>query len=189
MIAEFGALWFFLPGLSLFYMVLVSIVSEKENNFRVGLQMMGMRTSVFWGTWLLVGSLFAVVSGVALVLTARAAQVTVFEHADWPVFLTLYICYGYSMVGFAIGLSSCIKTVRIAQALAWVVILVGFIFQATLTIANSSLLQIVYLSVLPDWLEDDPRGAAAMLTTTVIRNVLWLYVSLFPPRRRFPAQC
>jgi hypothetical protein len=32
-----------------------------------------------------------------------------------------------------------------------------------------------YLSHLPDWLLDDPRGVTALLTTTVLRNVLWLY--------------
>jgi len=162
-------------GLALFYSVLVSVVGEKENKFRIGLQMMGMRTSVFWATWLLVGTLFSVVSALFLVFTARACQVTVFANTDWFVFILLYVCYGFAMVGFAIAIASCVKTVRVAQSVAWVVILVGFIFQAMLTIANSSLLQIVYLSEIPGWLKNDPRGDIALLTTSVLRNILWIY--------------
>ena len=79
------------------------------------------------------------------------------------------------MSGFALGIASCVNSIRVAQSLAWVVILVGFIFQATLTIANSSLLQIVYLSWLPGWLDGDERGEAALLTTTILRNILWIY--------------
>ena len=80
-----------MPGLALFYSVLVAVVGEKEQHFRVGLQMMGVRTSVFWATWFLLGSSFALLSALFLVLTARAAQITVFANTQWPVFLMLYV--------------------------------------------------------------------------------------------------
>ena len=32
-----------------------------------------------------------------------------------------------------------------------------------------------YLTELPSWLYDDPRGPVALMTTAVIRNILWIY--------------
>ena len=52
-----GGIWYYIPLMIIFFFLLLEIVTEKELEMRVGMQVMGLYSSAYWLSW----SIYAVI--------------------------------------------------------------------------------------------------------------------------------
>ena len=67
-VAQDGGVWFYVPPMITFFILLSEIVNEKESRLRLGMRMMGMRLSPFWVSWYMTGIAFTAASSLLVIL-------------------------------------------------------------------------------------------------------------------------
>lgn len=83
--------WFFLGPMVTFFHILTEIVGEKESRLRLGMRMMGLKTSVYWLVWFFTGALYILLSTLVLIGAGLACQFAFFVNSnvspDRPAFI------------------------------------------------------------------------------------------------------
>lgn len=150
-VAANGGAWMFLPGAFTFFVILVSIVQEKEQRLRLGLRQAGMRTWVYWFSWVTYSVTFNALTTVILMVGGWAADFAIINNASpYVVFLMLW-SFGISLSSIAIFLSTIIGKVKTAQTVGYTLILMAFVFQTILCSAYGGLIDLLYLSDVAWW--------------------------------------
>ena len=175
-VAEFGGLWFFLPALSTFHFLLMDIVTEKHEKRRLALRMMGMGVTAFWLAWVVAAVALSILSATILTISAHLAQFNVFVHADVGVMWLLFFMYTWSLSCIALLVGACTDKIGTAQAVSWAIILVGFLFQAMLSIADALLIKLLHATVLPTWIP-------TAITEQILRATSFILalMQMYPP--------
>ena len=146
-----GGIWFYIPGMAVFFILLVEIVTEKERRLRYGMQMMGLRDSVFWSSWFLTGVAYGAGSTLILCVSGVAFRFDLFTNCDFAVLLVLFFLFSLAMVSVALCLAAVIGHAKAAQTAGYTIILVGFVFQTILCSAYGSLIDLLFSPSLPAW--------------------------------------
>ncbi len=68
-VAANGGVWFYIPPMVTFFIILTEIVMEKENKLRLGMKLMGLKDSAYWISWFATGISFAFLSSWILIGT------------------------------------------------------------------------------------------------------------------------
>eukprot|EP01116_Phalansterium_solitarium_P019773 TRINITY_DN564_c0_g2_i1.p1 TRINITY_DN564_c0_g2~~TRINITY_DN564_c0_g2_i1.p1 ORF type:complete len:1819 (+),score=747.59 TRINITY_DN564_c0_g2_i1:87-5543(+) len=150
-VASDGGVWFYVPMMVTFFVLLTEIVMEKEMRLRLGMRMMGLRTSVYWLVWLLNGAVFVAASSVVLITTGMACGFNVFLNSNFGAVFLLFFLFGMAICSFAFFLSTLLKTARSAQTAGYAIILVGFVFQTILCSGYGILVDILYSPDVAHW--------------------------------------
>jgi hypothetical protein len=64
-----GTLFFFFPPMILTFIMLYQIVQEKENHLRMGMNLMGLKSSMFWLSWFATAQAYNIILTLLLVRT------------------------------------------------------------------------------------------------------------------------
>eukprot|EP00947_MAST-08B_sp_MAST-8B-sp1_P006421 g6421.t1 len=161
-VSQDGGVWFFLPAMIIFFSGFTEIVTEKELRLRTGLEMMGMRQSLYWLSWLLTGLCFSLLSTLVLMAAAEAMQFSMFVNTAPAVTFLVFFLFAAAMVNAGFFVSALIKRVKAAQTIGYGVILVGFVFQTIICSGYGALISLLFADNLAWWV-------------VLIRTVLNLY--------------
>lgn len=153
-----------MPPTITFFVVLTEVVKEKEERLRLALRMMGMRTLVFWLSWLLYGAAFVSLSTLVLMGAGWAAGMDFFTNSDPAVVFVLFLSFGVSMVMLAFLLSTLISSQKTAQTVGYSFILCGFVLQTIICSAYGGLIDLLFMPDVAPW----------------VRWVKWL-LQFYPP--------
>jgi ABC-type multidrug transport system ATPase subunit len=134
-----------------FFHILTEIVGEKESRLRLGMRMMGLKTSVYWLVWFFTGALYILLSTLVLIGAGLACQFAFFVNSNFFAVFLLFFLFGIAMVCFAFWLSSLISSSKTAQTVGYAIILVGFVFQAIMSSGNGALVDMLWADDLPPW--------------------------------------
>jgi len=96
-VASDGGVWFYVPPMVIFFILLTEVVTEKEQRLRLGMRMMGMKDSVYWLVWIMNGFIFQVLSTLVLIVSGSAAQFKFFTNADFGVLFVMFLCFGLAI--------------------------------------------------------------------------------------------
>jgi len=112
-----GPIIFFCSGMVVFIDLLNSIVSEKENKVRYSMEMMGLKKSAYWVSWIVYYGILFFVNTVATIVFGRIFGYAFFVNTDIMVLLLTF--YGYSLAMEALGLfiSSLVNRSKVADIL------------------------------------------------------------------------
>lgn len=146
-----GGVYFYLVPMIVFFVLLTSIVQEKDANLRTGMRMMGMSSLVYWTCWSLQAVVFVVASTLVLMVSAAACQFHVFLRSNQFVVFLMFALYGFAIVAMAFCFSAFTSRVQTAQAVGYGLILLGFIFQSILTSGYGVFVDILYSNDVPGW--------------------------------------
>eukprot|EP01128_Nolandella_sp_AFSM9_P010418 TRINITY_DN7197_c0_g1_i1.p1 TRINITY_DN7197_c0_g1~~TRINITY_DN7197_c0_g1_i1.p1 ORF type:complete len:1837 (-),score=357.54 TRINITY_DN7197_c0_g1_i1:66-5192(-) len=150
-VAANGAVWFFLPPMITFFIVLTEIVAEKESRLRIGMKMMGLSTPAYWLVWALYGITFSAFSTAMLIVSGWIFQFTFFTNANVAAIAFLFMSFGIGVTTMAMFLAALISKSGTAQTVGYAFVLVGFIFQTILASASGVLVDLLWTVDTFDW--------------------------------------
>jgi hypothetical protein len=147
-----GGLWFYIPPMVSFFLLLSDLVGEKEQRLRLGLQLMGARGSAYWLSWFIWSVVMNMIANTVLILSGYAFQISFFTNSNIFVLFFLFGSFGVSCVCMAMGCrlllhfkliaihphpliiacSSMVNNQRTAQTVGYAAVLIGFVFQSVL---------------------------------------------------------
>jgi ABC-type multidrug transport system ATPase subunit len=103
------------------------IVQEKESKLRAGMQVMGLKNSVYWITWFITHFILQQLSFLSLFVFGILVGMQLFIKNDLIVVYLLFTLFGISMTGIAYIVSAIVKQARIASFVGFSLFLIGFV--------------------------------------------------------------
>jgi hypothetical protein len=150
-VAANGGIWFYVPPMVTFFILLTEVVAEKEQRLRLGMRMMGLRSVVYWFTWFLWAEIFVFLSTLVLIFSGLGCQFAFFTNAAFFAVFLLFFLFGTAVVMLALFLSTVISTSRVAQTIGYAAILIGFVFQTILCSGYGVLVDLLYSPSVKTW--------------------------------------
>ena len=144
-----GPMYFFIPPMLIFGLLVSEIVKEKELRLRNGLTVIGVSATAFWLSWFIVAVMFSFITTNSLILSGYYFNFDVFTRT--PYFLLFSLFFGYSITMMVLGfmLSTMITSVKLSYTISYSFLLCGLVlqnfFQSTL------LMKLFHIVDLPDW--------------------------------------
>jgi hypothetical protein len=109
------------------------------------MRMMGLRNTIYWFSWFLVGLSFNVLSTLILIFSGMIAQFEFFLNSNFAAVFLLFFLFSMAMTMVAFFLSSILNSSRLAQTVGYSVILIGFVFQSILCSAYGGFFLFLFL--------------------------------------------
>ncbi len=145
-VAQQGGNWFYVVPMITFYLLLVELVEEKEARLRLGMRMMGLRTSAYWAAWGTYAGAANLFTAAILTAAGNVAGFKVFTNTSWAIPILLYWSFGAAMSCMAGCMSTLVKRTKTAQTVAFTFVLIGFVFQVIIDTGYAALINILFAS-------------------------------------------
>ncbi|KAF9109547.1 ATP-binding cassette sub- A member 1 [Mortierella sp. AM989] len=129
-VSSLGAMFFFCSMMVIFICVLNQIVAEKELHLRHSMQMMGLKTVVYWFSWWLSNALLVLISAVVICAFGIAFGFTVFKNSNFLALLITFFLFGLSMVTMAFWITTMVKASRTAILIGIFLFIIGLLFES-----------------------------------------------------------
>jgi ABC-type multidrug transport system ATPase subunit len=122
-------------GGQLFFAVMVfsmviqaeQVVQEKEAKLRAGMQVMGLKNSVYWFTWFVTHWVMQHLTILMLISCGMVAGFRIFLVNDLITVFVLFSLFGTSMIGMAYIVAAIAKQARVASFVGFGLFLLGFV--------------------------------------------------------------
>ncbi|KAF9183513.1 ATP-binding cassette sub- A member 1 [Haplosporangium sp. Z 11] len=147
-VSSLGPMFFFCSMMIVFICVLNQVVAEKELHLRHSMQMMGLKTIVYWASWWLSNALLVFVSAIVTVGFGIAFDFVVFTNSNFLVMLITFFLFGVSMVSMAFWITTMVKASRTAILIGIFLFIIGLLFES-MVFSNSFVGYIWYDSSTP----------------------------------------
>ncbi|KAK3826132.1 MAG: hypothetical protein J3Q66DRAFT_309581 [Benniella sp.] len=129
-VTNLGAMFFFCSMMIVFICVLNQIVTEKELHLRHSMQMMGLKTLVYWFSWWLSNALLVFISAIVTCGFGIAFGFSVFKNSNFLALLVTFFLFGLSMVTMAFWITTMVKASRTAILIGIFLFIIGLLFES-----------------------------------------------------------
>ncbi|KAJ3018234.1 ATP-binding cassette sub- A member 1 [Thoreauomyces humboldtii] len=129
-IQTLGPVFFFCSEMVIFINVLNLIVTEKELKLRHGMEMMGLRSSVYWASHLLSNSLLVLVGAFVTAIFGLAFDFFAFRNCNFGVIVITFFLFGEGMLMLAFFITTLVRKARVAILIGIFVFIVGLLFES-----------------------------------------------------------
>ncbi|KAJ3213534.1 ATP-binding cassette sub- A member 1 [Dinochytrium kinnereticum] len=159
-VQSLGPVFFFCSVMVIFINVLNQIVSEKEAKLRLGMEMMGLRPSMYWLSHFVSSSLLVFINSFLTVIFGLIFQFSAFKNANFGVLWITFFLFGEAMLVFAFFLTTFVRQARVAVLLGIFLFVIGLLFESFVFSSG----QVGYI-----WYKD-----------TIITPIVWKVLSIIP---------
>ncbi|KAF9585397.1 ATP-binding cassette sub- A member 1 [Lunasporangiospora selenospora] len=129
-VSSLGPMFFFCSMMVIFICVLNQIVTEKELHLRHSMQMMGLKTLVYWFSWWISNALLVFISAVVICGFGIAFGFTVFKNSNFLALLITFFLFGMAMVTMALWITTMVKRSRTAILIGIFLFIIGLLFES-----------------------------------------------------------
>ncbi|KAG0048815.1 ATP-binding cassette sub- A member 1 [Gryganskiella cystojenkinii] len=129
-VSSLGAMFFFCSMMVIFICVLNQIVTEKELHLRHSMQMMGLKTLVYWFSWWLSNAVLVLISAIVICGFGVAFDFSVFKYSNFGALLITFFLFGMSMVTMAFWITTMVKASRTAILIGIFLFIIGLLFES-----------------------------------------------------------
>ncbi|XP_060806687.1 cholesterol transporter ABCA5 [Amyelois transitella] len=127
--------------------LLMFVVGEKENKIREGMRIMGLKDSVYWGSWFLIYAVFVTI--LSLVSTVLLFTLKVFQHSSYVLIFLLMLLFGFTIITFAFMLTPFFDRARTAGILgSFAVNLMSGLYFIQVFVSNADSLAFWFVSLI-----------------------------------------
>ncbi|XP_050668382.1 cholesterol transporter ABCA5-like [Leptidea sinapis] len=127
--------------------LLMLVVGEKEKKIREGMRIMGLKDSVYWGSWFLIYAVF--VTLLSVVSTVLLFTLKVFQHSSYILIFLLMLLFGFTIITFAFMLTPFFDKARTAGILgSFAVNLMSGLYFIQVFVSNADSLAFWFLSLI-----------------------------------------
>ncbi|KAK5828319.1 hypothetical protein F5H01DRAFT_373825 [Linnemannia elongata] len=129
-VSSLGAMFFFCSMMVIFICVLNQIVMEKELHLRHSMQMMGLKTLVYWFSWWLSNAVLVLISAVVICGFGVAFGFSVFTNSNFGALVITFFLFGLAMVTMAFWITTMVKASRTAILIGIFLFIIGLLFES-----------------------------------------------------------
>ncbi|KAI8894545.1 hypothetical protein BC833DRAFT_604469 [Globomyces pollinis-pini] len=129
-VQQLGAVFFFCSEMIIFINVLNTIVSEKELKLRHGMEVMGLKPSVYWLSHLLSNSLLVFVNAVFSSIWGLIFGFEAFKNTNFVILVITFFLFGESMVMMAFFITTFVRRTRVAILIGIFIFIIGLLFES-----------------------------------------------------------
>ena len=133
MVNNFGAPFFFLIPITLYILILIDVVKEKQSKLRKSLLIIGMTNLSFWTSWLLISIIFSLVVNLIFFAVVYALQWELFRNTPFPIMFVLFFLITLDLQLLAFIMSTILNNVKTAYASAFCFIIVAMVIEFIFT--------------------------------------------------------
>ncbi|XP_037292721.1 ATP-binding cassette sub-family A member 5 isoform X2 [Manduca sexta] len=127
--------------------LLMFVVGEKEKKIREGMRIMGLKDSVYWGSWFLIYAVFVTI--LSLVSTVLLFTLKVFQHSSYILIFLLMLLFGFTIITFAFMLTPFFDRARTAGILgSFAVNLMSGLYFIQVFVSNADSLAFWFVSLI-----------------------------------------
>ncbi|CAK1541868.1 unnamed protein product [Leptosia nina] len=127
--------------------LLMLVVGEKEKKIREGMRIMGLKDSVYWGSWFLIYAVFVTI--LSIVSTVLLFTLKVFQHSSYVLIFLLMLLFGFTIITFAFMLTPFFDKARTAGILgSFAVNLMSGLYFIQVFVSNADSLAFWFLSLI-----------------------------------------
>lgn len=123
-----------------FIVILNQVVYEKEQHLLAAMRTMGLFDSAFWLSHVLQQLILGAIASILLYITGLACQMHFFKLTDMSVLLVVFYTYYIATACLAFLFASFISRTKVANGVAFLLFVVGFLFQVFNQVASFSYL-------------------------------------------------
>ena len=124
---NFGGPFFFLIPLTLYVLILIDVVREKQTKLRKSLLIIGMTNLSFWTSWLIISIIFSFFLILLFFAVVYALRWELFVNTPFPIMFGLFFIITIDLQLIAFIMSTLIKNVKTAYASAFCFIIVAMV--------------------------------------------------------------
>ena len=125
----FGVLFFYCGSVFNYFVLLLSMVREKEQHLRSAMLMIGLSRNSLWLSWLIWAVVINTASCCCCMATGYAMGFNYFQSSDPTLVFFMFWLFGMAMTAFSFCASTATKNERIAVVLGFMIFIVGTFFQ------------------------------------------------------------
>ncbi|XP_059054824.1 cholesterol transporter ABCA5-like [Achroia grisella] len=127
--------------------LLMFVVGEKEKKIREGMRIMGLKDSVYWGSWFLIYAVFVTI--LSFVSTVLLFTLKVFQHSSYILIFLLMLLFGFTIITFAFMLTPFFDRARTAGILgSFAVNLMSGLYFIQVFVSNADSLAFWFVSLI-----------------------------------------
>ncbi|XP_012548268.1 cholesterol transporter ABCA5 [Bombyx mori] len=127
--------------------LLMFVVGEKEKKIREGMRIMGLKDSVYWGSWFLIYAVFVTI--LSIVSTVLLFTLKVFQHSSYILIFLLMVLFGFTIITFAFMLTPFFDKARTAGILgSFAVNLMSGLYFIQVFVSNADSLAFWFVSLI-----------------------------------------
>ncbi|XP_047518693.1 cholesterol transporter ABCA5-like isoform X1 [Pieris napi] len=127
--------------------LLMLVVGEKEKKIREGMRIMGLKDSVYWGSWFLIYAVFVTI--LSIVSTVLLFTLKVFQHSSYVLIFLLMLLFGFTIITFAFMLTPFFDKARTAGILgSFAVNLMSGLYFIQVFVSNADSLAFWFVSLI-----------------------------------------
>ena len=127
LVNNFGGPFFFLIPLTLYVLILIDVVREKQSKLRKSLLIIGMTNLSFWTSWLIISIVFSFVLMLLFFAVVYALRWELFVNTPFPIMFGLFFIITIDLQLIAFIMSTLITNVKTAYASAFCFIIVAMV--------------------------------------------------------------
>ena len=127
LVNNFGGPFFFLIPLTLYVIILIDVVREKQSKLRKSLLIIGMTNLSFWTSWLIISVVFSFVLILLFFAMVYALRWELFVNTPFPIMFGLFFIITIDLQLIAFIMSTILTNVKTAYASAFCFIIVAMV--------------------------------------------------------------
>ena len=133
MVNNFGAPFFFLIPITLYIIILIDVVREKQAKLRKSLLIIGMTNLSFWTSWLLISVILSFAINLIFFALVYSLQWELFRNTPFPIMFVLFFLITIDLQLLAFLMSTILNNVKTAYASAFCFIIVAMVIEFIFT--------------------------------------------------------
>jgi len=141
-VQTYGVLFFFCAMMFVYVVLIYQVVYEKDKNLKLGMQLMGLRESVFWVSWFVTAFVTSVIVILLVMMTGYILQFAFFWETSFLIVFITFFLFSLAMIGLSLFVSVLVGSAKQAISIGMFLYIVGVLVQIFL--GNQDFVAFVY---------------------------------------------
>ncbi|KAJ3337626.1 ATP-binding cassette sub- A member 1 [Gonapodya sp. JEL0774] len=129
-VQSLGTVFFFCAAMVIFINILNTIVQEKELKLRHAMQMMGLKSAVYWISYFVTYALETAVASLVTCVFGLAFQFEAFKNANFGVLFFTFFLFGLAMNNMAFFITTLVRRSSVGVLIGIFLFIVGLLFES-----------------------------------------------------------
>ncbi|KAJ3185215.1 ATP-binding cassette sub- A member 1 [Gaertneriomyces sp. JEL0708] len=129
-VQNLGPVFFFCSEMVIFINVLNQVVSEKEAKLRHSMQMMGLRTGIYWLSWFISTMWLVAINSLVTGIWGLIFGFSAFRNTNFGVVIVTFFLFGLGMLSLAFLITTFVRRARTAILIGIFIFIIGLLFES-----------------------------------------------------------
>ncbi|KXS17476.1 hypothetical protein M427DRAFT_54424 [Gonapodya prolifera JEL478] len=129
-VQSLGTVFFFCAAMVIFINILNTIVQEKELKLRHAMQMMGLKSSIYWVSYFLTYAIETAIASLVTCVFGIAFQFEAFKNANFGVLYFTFFLFGLAMNTMAFFITTLVRRSSVGVLIGIFFFIIGLLFES-----------------------------------------------------------